>query len=107
MRLSLQSFTAPSALLIGLLIISSPMMASHSATTTPLPYQLSSLSGYYQPYQIDAPSTPTTISIAMSSNTTLSTAIMTTTQYNNFNNGASDISAVAVPSEQQRGHALP
>jgi len=94
MWLSLQSFTAPSALLIGLLIISSPMMAAtRSATTTPLPYQLVLLSGYYQPYQIDAPSTPTTISIAMSSNTTLSTAIMTTTQYNNFNNGASDISA--------------
>ena len=92
--MSLQSFTAPGALLIGLLIISSPMVAAtHSATTTPLPYQLILPSGYYQPYQIDAPSTPTTISIAMSSNTTLSTAIMTNAQYNNFNNGATDISA--------------
>ena len=67
--------------------------ATHSATTTRLPYQLILPSGYYEPYQIDAPSTPTTISIAMSSNTTLSTAIMTNAQYNNFNNGATDISA--------------
>jgi hypothetical protein len=59
----------------------------------PLPYQIVLLSGYYEPLQIDAPSIPTTISISVSSNTTLSTAIMTTTQYNNFNNGVSDISA--------------
>jgi len=90
----MQEHAVPSALLLGLLIISSPMMAaSHSSAAAPLPYQLILLSGYYQPYQIDAPSTPTTISIAMSSNTTLSTAIMTNAQYNNFNNGASDISA--------------
>ncbi len=47
--------------------------------------------GYYQPFQIDAPSTPTTISISMSSNTSLSTALMTTSQFNLFDSGYGDI----------------
>jgi len=44
------------------------------------------LSGYYQPFQIDAPATPTTITISMAANTSLTTALMTTAQFNNFNN---------------------
>jgi thermopsin len=80
--------------------------AAHSSTTTPLPYQLILLSGYYQPYQIDAPSTPTSIYIQVSSNTTLSTAIMTNSQYNNFNNGGAISASLFLQNSSTVTHTL-
>ena len=80
-------------MLIAFLIIASPMtVASHTASSAPLPYQMVLPNGYYQPFQVDAPAIPTTISVSMDSNTSIGTAIMTTSQFNDFNNGASDIS---------------
>ena len=78
-------------LLTPMLSAASP--AASSPSPIPLPYQMVLPSGYYQPLQIDAPSIPTTISVSVSSNTSLSTAIMTNSQYTSFENGVSDISA--------------
>ena len=78
---------------MALLILSSPIVASPTHSASPLPYQMVLLSQYYQPLQIYAPSTPTTISVAVSSNTSLSTAIMTNSQFTSFDNSLSDISA--------------
>jgi thermopsin len=50
------------------------------------------LSGYFQPIQVDSPSNKTTISYSMSSNTSLSIALMTNSQFSSFNNSGSAIS---------------
>lgn len=88
----MQGTGSTGALLLALLIVASPIVsAPHSASSLVLPYQMVLPYGYYQPFQIDAPSTPTTISISMSSNTSLSTALMTTSQFNLFDSGYGDI----------------
>lgn len=74
-------------------VFSVASVAAFTHSTAPLPYQLVLPSGYYQPIEVAAPSTLTTISFAVSSNTSLSTALMTNSQYTSFNNGVSDISA--------------
>jgi thermopsin len=88
---ALRTYSVLGVLMLTLLLASSPIAAtSRSESSSPLPYQMVLPSGYYQPFQIDAPATPTTITISMSANTSLSTALMTTSQFNNFNNlGAS------------------
>ncbi len=85
--------TAPSALLIALVIGLSPVVsAPHAASSSPLPYQLGVLlSGYYEPIQLNAPATPTTVYFAVSSNATLSTALMTNSQATSFGYGTTDL----------------
>jgi thermopsin len=88
--------SASGAFLIALLIVSSPIaLAPHdaSASATYFLYQLVVPSGYYQPVQIDAPSSNTTIFFSISSNASLSTALMTNSQFSSFNNSDGEISA--------------
>ena len=82
--------------MIALLVISSPIaLAPHdaSASATYFLYQLVVPSGYYQPIQIDAPSSNTTVFFSISSNASLSTALMTNAQFSTFNDSDGEISA--------------
>src|SRR5208283_2578824 len=81
-----------SAFAIAMLIVVSPIAgAPNASTSSPLPYQLVLFSGYYQFFQIDAPSSPTTISYSVLSNTTLSIALMTNAEATSFDNGATGV----------------
>lgn len=87
--------SAPGAFLIALLIVSSPIaLAPHdaSAFATYFLYQIVVPSGYFQPIQIDAPSSNTTVFFSISSNTSLSTALMTDSQFSSFNNSNDEVS---------------
>ena len=85
--------SAPSALLLALIILSSPfVLAAQDASATYFLYELVVPSGYYQPIQIDAPSNNTTIFFSIDSNTSLSTALMTNSQFSSFNNSNAEIS---------------
>jgi thermopsin len=76
-----------------LFLLLSPMLSAvSSAAPSPLPYHLFLSSGYYDPVQLDAPASPTTVYFAVSSDTALSIALMTSTQASSFANGDTGIS---------------
>ncbi|MGA2665126.1 MAG: thermopsin family protease [Nitrososphaerales archaeon] len=83
------------ALPLALLIVSSPIAAASVPRTTsaPLPYQLGLPASYYEPIEVDAPATQTTLTFAVVSNVSVSTALMTNAQETSFGNGQSDVSA--------------
>jgi thermopsin len=82
------------ALLMAVLVLSSPAVAAGQVgTSAPLPYQMILRPGYYQTFQVDAPSNPTTVTISTSSNTSISTALMTNAQFNVYNNNGGPITA--------------
>ncbi len=76
-------------------LLLSPLFSAASPAASsplPLPYQLGVLlSGYYEPIQLNAPATPTTVYFAVSSNATLSTALMTNSQATSFGYGTTDL----------------
>ena len=80
---------------VVLLIVSSPIAAASvpRATAAPLPYQLGLPASYYEPIEVDAPANQTTITFAVVSNVSVSTALMTNAQETSFGNGESDVSA--------------
>lgn len=81
------------ALLIALLIGLSPVAAApHLYSSMTLPYNALLPSGYYDPIQILASATPTTVSFAVSSNASLSIALMTNSQATSFANGNAGVS---------------
>ncbi|MDA4137154.1 MAG: thermopsin [Thaumarchaeota archaeon] len=77
-----------------LLLMSAPSVSAfrNQSSSSPLPYNVIVQSGYYQYFPIDTVSSNSIVMITVSSNTSVSTALMTASQVSSFNNDASDLS---------------
>jgi thermopsin len=74
------------------LLLSAPAVAGFRNQSSSLPYYLILPSGYFQYYPINTVSSTSTVTLVASSNTSLSTAFMTSSQLISFNNSESDLS---------------
>jgi len=74
------------------LLLSAPSVAGFRAQSSSLPYDIIIPPGYYQYFPITTVSSTSAVSFAVSSNTSLSTAFMTSSQLVSFNNSESDLS---------------
>jgi thermopsin len=77
---------------VCLLLSSAPVAAGLRVQNTNLPYFATIPNGYFEDFPIGTVSSSSTISLVVSSNTPLSTALMTSAQFTSFNNSETDLS---------------